>query len=67
MKKILKTIFSSYASLKDGQHLPKELSRESDSGISTFELHSTYTKSNSQAPYKAEMRIPSKSFHHKAC
>lgn len=65
-KKYLGTILSSYAFLEDGQYYPQRLSKEANNNISTSELCSIHSKANSQALYKAKIKMFSKKRYKRA-
>lgn len=64
-KKYLKIFFGSYTPSKNDQHLPQGLFKETNSDINFFRLHFTYSKANSQASHKEEMKTLSKK-HYRA-
>ena len=63
-RKYLKTIFSSHALIKDGQHLLQTSLTKANSDISIFELCSIHNKASNQASPKAEMKTSSNKYYH---
>ena len=62
----IETFLGSYASSKNGQHLPQGLSREANSNISIAELYFTHGQANNLALRKAETRA-TKITRYKTC
>ena len=62
-KEYLETFFGSHAPPKNGQYLPQEPFRKTDSNINTLRLCSTHCQANNPAPHKAGTKISSKNYN----
>lgn len=59
----MEVIFNGHQSLENGQYLLQKLPKKVDNDINTFKLCFTYSKANSQAFYKVEIRTSHKNYY----